>query len=278
MKNSLSQRLRCWSLMAVLSCSFQSGTLGEPIPVRHLEGTVHGFLALRTKEGHVIAVGDLFQIIRGDRVTSRLVFHFKDGSVDDETAVFTQRGNFQLITDRHIQKGPFFPHPMDLSIDRRSGQVRVSSTGKDGKQEVKTEHLDLPPDLYNGMVFAIVKNIQPETPETKVSMVVAAPKPRLVKLAISPHGEERFSLIGSQRKSTRFEIKIELGGVAGVVAPLIGKQPPDIQIWIVGGQAPAFVREEGPLYQGGPILSIQLTSPVWRSASLSGGSPRRTRE
>jgi hypothetical protein len=267
MNNFPAQCFRCWSFIATLICTLQPAVLAEPVPVRHLEGTVHGFLALRTKGGDVLAVGDLFQVIRGDRVTSRLLFRFKDGSVDDETAVFSQRGNFQLITDRHIQKGPFFPHPMDLSINARSGQVTVRSTGKDGKEEVKTDHVDLPPDLYNGIILSIAKNILPATPETKVSMLVATPKPRLVKLAISPHGEEPFSLVGSQRKAMRYEIKIELGGVAGVVAPLIGKQPPDIQIWIIGGQAPAFVKEEGPLYQDGPILSIQLTSPVWPSPS-----------
>jgi hypothetical protein len=255
--------------MALLYAS-QPGVQAEPIPVRHVEGTVHGFLALRSKEGHVLAVGDLFQVVRGDRVTSRLLFRFKDGSIDDETAVFSQRGNFQLITDHHIQKGPSFPNPLDLSIDVRSGQITVRSTGKDGKQEVKREHLDLPPDLVNGLILSIAKNISPETPETKVSMVVASPKPRLVKLAISPHGEEPFSLVGSSRKAMRFEIKIELGGVAGMVAPLIGKQPPNIQIWIIGGEAPAFVKEEGFLYQGGPIWTIQLTSPVWPDLPHSG--------
>jgi hypothetical protein len=250
--------------------ALQPGAQADPLPVRHVEGTVHGFLALRSKEGRVLAVGDLFQVVRGDRVTSRLLFRFKDGSVDDETAVFSQRGNFQLITDHHVQKGPSFPNPLDLSIDVRRGQVTVRSTGKDGKEEVKSEHLDLPPDLVNGLILSIAKNISPETPETKVSMLVATPKPRLVKLAISPHGEEPFSLVGSSRKAMRFEIKIELGGVAGMVAPLIGKQPPNIQIWIIGGEAPAFVREEGPLYQGGPIWTIQLTSPVWPDLPRSG--------
>ena len=238
--------------------------------MRHLEGTVHGFLALHSKEGRVLAVGDLFQVVRGDRVTSRLLFSFKDGSVDDETAVFSQRGNFQLITYHHVQKGPSFPQPMDLSIDVRSGKVTVRSTGKDGKEEITTEHMDLPPDLANGLVLSIAKNIRPETPETKVSMVVATPKPRLVKVAISPQGEEPFSLAGSRRKAMRFVLKIELGGIAGVVAPLIGKAPPEIQIWIIGGIAPAFVREEGPLYQGGPILTIQMTSPVWTDLPRSG--------
>jgi hypothetical protein len=159
---------------------------------------------------------------------------------------------------------------MDLSIDVRSGMVVVRSTGRNGKEEVTTEHMDLPPDLVNGMVLSISKNILPKTPETKVSMVVATPKPRLVKVAISPHGEVPFSLVGSQRKAMRFVLKIELGGVAAVVAPLIGKAPPEIQIWIIGGRAPAFVREEGPLYQGGPIWTIQLTSPVWRDLPHSG--------
>ena len=97
---------------------------------------------------------------------------------------------------------------MDLSIDVRSEQVTVRSTEKDGKEDVKNDHLDLLPDVYNGMILSIVKNIRPETPETKVSMIVATAKPRLVKLAISPRGEEPFSLVGSQRKAMRDEIKM----------------------------------------------------------------------
>src|SRR5712675_3703172 len=166
MKGPPADRLRCWSFIALLICVLQPGASAEPIPVRHIEGTVHGFLALRSKEGQVLAVGDLFQVVRGDRVTSRLLFRFKDGSVDDETAVFSQRGHFQLITDHHVQKGPSFPQPMDTSIDVPSGQIIVRSTGKDGKEEVKSEHMDLPPDLANGLILVIAKNIQPETAET----------------------------------------------------------------------------------------------------------------
>lgn len=260
------QLLRVW-LTVLLMGVIQACALAEPIPVRRAEGTVHGFLALRTKEGQLLAAGDLFQVVHGDRVTVRLVFRFKDGSLDDETTVYSQRKTFQLITDHHIQKGPFFPHPMDLSVDARSGQVTVRSTGKDGKQEVETDHLDLPQDLVNGMTFVITKNLLPSTPETKVSVVAALPKPRIVKLAISPRGEEPFSVAGSQRQAIRFEIKVELGGVAGVVAPLIGKQPADHEIWIAAGEIPAFVKAEGFLYPGGPILTIEMASAVWPSHS-----------
>src|SRR5258708_37150297 len=158
MKGFLAERLRCWPFIALLICVLQPGASAQPIPVRHIEGTVHGFLALRSKEGQVLAVGDLFQVVRGDRVTARLLFRFKDGSVDDETTVFSQRGNFQLITDHHIQKGPSFPQPMDLSIDVPSAQTAVPSTGKDGKPEVKSEHYHLPPSLAKCLYLSICEN------------------------------------------------------------------------------------------------------------------------
>jgi hypothetical protein len=63
--------------------------MGEPVTVRHNEGLVHGFLALRTLDGSLLADGDLIQVARGNRVTSQIVFHFKDGSLHDETTVFT---------------------------------------------------------------------------------------------------------------------------------------------------------------------------------------------
>jgi hypothetical protein len=84
-----------------------------------------------------------------------------------------------------------------------------------------------------------------------------------VKLAISSQGEEPFSFAGSRRKATHYVVKVEIGGVTGFLAPLLGKQPPDTHVWILGGEAPAFVKFEGPLYQGGPIWRIELVSPVW---------------
>ena len=37
------------------------------------------------------------------------------GSVDDETATFSQEHDFRLIiSDHHIQKGPSFPHPTEF--------------------------------------------------------------------------------------------------------------------------------------------------------------------
>jgi hypothetical protein len=255
--------VRICSLFLLLVCALQLTARAEPVPVRFVAGTIHGFLDLRSEDGQVVASGDSFQTVRGGRVTSRTIFQFKDGSIDDETTVFTQRRVFQLISDHRIQKGPSFPHPMDVLIDVPSGQVTVRSTGKDGKEEVKTDHLDLPQDLANGLVPVVLQNLRANSPVTTVSMVVATPKPRLVKLVINNVGDEKCFVAGSPRKATHYAIKIDLGGVAGVVAPLIGKAPPDIQIWTIGGAATTFARERGPLYPEGPIMTIQLASPTW---------------
>ena len=265
-RGGLAQSLRSGSLTGLLvgGILLRPDLLpAEPVTVRYKEGSIHGFLVLRTMEGKTLAAGDLIHLIRGDRVVSRLVFRFKDGSVDDETATFSQRGNFRLISDHHIQKGPAFPHPTDVLINAATGQVTVRFRDN-GQEKVETDRLELPPDLANGIVLSVLKNIRPDTTETKLSYVAATPKPRLVKLSIVPQGEEAFFIAGSRRKATRFVVKVELGGVAGIIAPLLGKQPANTSVWIAGGQAPAFVKLEGPLYLGGPIWSIEMTSPVWQ--------------
>ena len=270
MKSSFTQCLRSWSLIAMMVFALQPTAHAEPISVRYVQGAFHGFLELYSEDGHVVASGDSTQIVHGDRVTSRTLFRFKDCSVDEEITVFSQHHTFQLITYHHIQKGPFFPHSMDMTIDVHSGQVTVRTTGKDGKEDVDTEHMNLPLDLANGMVPLVIGNMRPDLLGMTASMVVATPKPRLVKLDISPAGEENPLVAGSSQKAMHYEIKIELGGVAGVIAPLIGKAPPNIQFWVIRGEAPTFAKEHGPLYAEGPMMTIQLASPVWPGSPKSG--------
>jgi len=234
-----------------------------PVTVQYTEGVVHGFLVLSTLDGKALAEGDVTQVARGDRVTSHTILRFKDGSVNEETVVFSQRHIFRLISDHQVQKGPAFKQPMDVTVDGLTGQVTVLYTDDSGKEKTITDRLKLPPNVSNGMVLYLLKNIRPDVPLTTLSMVAAAPKPRLVKLQISPEGEDSFSAGGLSHKATRYVVKVDIGGVAGVVAPIVGKQPADTHIWILGGDAPSFVKSEGPLYNGGPIWRIELTSPVW---------------
>jgi hypothetical protein len=105
------KRPRLFSLILLPLLALHPAAQAAPVPVRAVEGTIHGLLELRADDGQVIATGDVFRVLRGNRVTSRTLFQFKDGSVDDETTVFSQLHTFQLISDHHIQKGPSFLIP-----------------------------------------------------------------------------------------------------------------------------------------------------------------------
>ncbi len=172
-------------------------------------------------------------------------------------------GTFQLLTDHLIQKGASFKRQLDMLLDAWTGHVTTRYTDENGKEKVLNEQLALPADLANGMIPVLVSNFPPNTQRMTLSMVVATPKPRIVKLAITSVGEEPFTIGGSRRKATHYIVKMEVGGVAGVVAPLVGKQPPDSAVWILAGEAPVFLKSEAQLYEDGPIWRIESAAPVW---------------
>jgi hypothetical protein len=113
----------------------------------------------------------------------------------------------------------------------------------------------------------MLMNLLPTAPESKIAVVIASPSPRIVHLAMSRVGHVPFTLGGVARSAIDYRVHVELGGVAGVVAPIIGKAPADYHVLILGGADPAFIREEGPLYEGGPIWRLQQISAVFPGAS-----------
>jgi hypothetical protein len=251
------------AMIACLVLLAPVGMLADPVVVHHAEGMAHGFLVLQTLDGNVIADGDMIQLAKGNRMTVHLTFHFKDGSLYEDTFAFTQRGTFRLLSDHLVEKGPAFKQQLDTSLDATTGKVTTNYTDSDGKEKSDTDQMKLPPDLSNGMMPILLKNLQPGTDKTTVSMVVATPKPRLVKLIVTPVGEESFTVGGGSRKAEHYSVKIDLGGPAAVLAPIFGKEPPDTNVWIVGGEAPLFLKSEGPLFNGGPIWRIAPVFPAW---------------
>ena len=254
-------RSRLIAILLACATMLQPNALfADMIPVRHTEGLIHGFLLVLTFEGKALADGQMTQDAQGDRVTNHLIFRFKDGSIYEDTTVFSQRGTFRLLSDHLSLRGPSFKQPVDTSINASTGQVKVRYTEDKGKEKVIAQRMELPPDVANGLLFTLMKDIKPSAPRTTVSMVATTPKPRLVKLAILPQGEEPFTIGSFHHKAMHYLVKVEIGGVTGFLARLMGKQPADTHVWVLGGEAPAFVKAEGPLYVGGPIWRIQLAS------------------
>lgn len=231
------------------------------IPVRYTEGTVHGFLALRTAAGALLAHGDLLQVVRNGGIESRMVFHFPNASVFEETVTFTQHHVFTMQSYHLVQSGPAFADDIEVSLSRSGQYVVKTRSHEDGREKQYAGTLDLPPDVYNGMVITIAKNLSGRDTET-VHIVAFTPKPRIIRLQFAPSGSQRVLLGQHAETAVHFALKPRLGALVGLFAALVGRTPPDSQLWIVTDDVPAFVRFEGPLYSG-PVWRIDLASPRW---------------
>jgi hypothetical protein len=169
------QRSGAWSrlIATLIACAAMrqpNALLEDIIPVRHTEGLEHGFLVLRTLDGKAIADGQMTQDAHGDRVTMHLIFRFKDGSIYEETTLYSQRGTFRLLSDHLIQKGPSFKQSVDTLIDASTGHVKVRYTPEKGQEKIIAQRLELPPDVANGLLFTLMKDVKPSVPQTTVSI------------------------------------------------------------------------------------------------------------
>ncbi len=234
-----------------------------PIPVRFVEGVSHGFLVLRTLKGELIAPGELIQVTRGRDVDSRMIFHFKDGSVFDETVVFSQDRVFTMQSYHLVQRGPVFPEDTEVHLERDSGKYRVTTKShKNGKEKVIQGTLNLPLDVYNGMVLTVAKNLLKDARET-VHFVAFMPKPMLIQVKIWPAGEHKVMVGDLEKSAIHYIFRPKLSSWLTYFARLFGRTPPDYHAWILTDEVPAFVRFEGPLYTTGPVWRIELLSPSW---------------
>jgi len=68
-------------------------------------------------------------------------------------------------------------------------------------------------------MLTLLKNIQSKTPSTTVSMVVATPKPRLIKLVITPRGTQTFSVAATSVEACHYVCHI-MKGVTAWCRPL----------------------------------------------------------
>jgi len=250
----------CFLVAAWILIIQGSGLIAEQIPVKHIEGVALGFLVLRNLDGQALAYGDYKQVMKPDGLlVDDLRFEFKDGSFYEEITKFTQRGKFQLVSDQVEQKGPSFKQASESWIDVRTGTITVRTTEK-GREKTTTKHLDLPEDVSNGLLFVLSKNVDPSA-GTTVSFVAASTKPRVVKWEIVPGPEKTIKVGWMTQKAQHYIVKTKIQGPAGVIAPLVGKQPPDIHVWLAKSEAPTFVEFEGPLSEDGPVWRIELAAP-----------------
>lgn len=252
MNSRLLTLLTLGTLAALATCP---SVEAEPVLVRFTEGVARGFLTLRSANGDKLADGELVQVLRPHGLEGRLSFRFADGSLYDETVLYSQRRVFTLLRYRLIQRGPSFPLTLDASFDRKTAQYTVRYRNGTGREETLNGRLELPSDVYNGMIATLLKNLRRGTNES-VQLVAFTPKPRLVKLHLTPAGEEVVRVGDASMRAARYQAKTDLGGSIGFLASLLKKELPVLHYWIVPGEVPAFVRFEGPFFMEGPVWRV----------------------
>lgn len=250
-------------LLVTLLLLLVGRSVADPVPVRHIEGVTLGFLVLRNLDGEALAYGEMKQVWQGSNypVTDDLQFRFKDGSFYKEITKFTQRGTFRLVSDHVIQRGPAFKQDSESWVDATNGTITIKTPQQKGGNKEITKHLSLPVDVSNGLLFTLAKNINP-TVGANVSMVAISSKPHLVQLKIRPGEEKTFTIGLAKHQSHHYVVEIKIPGVKGQVAPLVGKQPPAIHLWVAKSEAPTFLEFEGLLYEDGPVWRIELAAPA----------------
>src|SRR6202140_3506465 len=188
-------------LCGVTAC-FAAAPAVQLVPVRHVQGTQHGFVVLRSLDGTALADGDSIQTVRGEQVTTRTVFLFRDRSLYDETAVFSQRGTYRLLSYHLVQRGPTFAspdNPATLDIDMSRGHVIGHSVGDHGADKVNDERMTLPADLCNGILVTLLQDVDSTRLPLTVSYLATTPAPLLVKLVVTKAGSARFSIGNTSR-------------------------------------------------------------------------------
>ena len=233
-----------------------------PVAVRMPEGVMRGFLVLRTQDGAAIAHGELVQKPAGAMLVSRLVLNFHDGSLFDERLTFSQGKIFRLERYHLVQRGPSFP-AAEISFDRATGRYQARTQDKPGGEERQASgRFEFPADLYNGMALTLLKSL-PRGAGASVGMLAFTPEPRLIRMELTREGEDRVRVGPGVKIATRYLVKLEIGGLTGAVASLMGKDPPDLRYWVIEGEVPAFAQFEGAMYLNGPVWRLEQAPLEW---------------
>ena len=235
-----------------------------PVTVRSPEGAAHGLLLVRSLNGETIGQGETTQVVKeGDLVESRLVFRFTDGSLHDEKVTFSQQRVFTMISYRLAQHGPSFPNQLDLSIDRSTGHYTVRSQAEtQGKEEVLSGQVDLPQDVYNGMLIIVSKNLEKGADET-VNVLQFTPTLQVVSLQLHAVDEQPIQIDEVSRRAMHYVFNPQIGTIRELVGKATGKIPDQFHYhcWIEVDAVPKFAKFEGPLQLMGQIVRIEPVRP-----------------
>ena len=179
-------------------------------------------------------------------------------------------GSARTIAESRSSVRPPSLHADPIPVCFRQGLLHAFlslAVDKDAKPNVTREHIDLPNDLpndlCNGLIFIRMLNLPAHNPTATTSALAPTSKPGVVHVVIAREADKHITIAAARYTVTRYLLAIELGGIAGVVAPLIGKQSANMHFWNTGGDVPVLIRQEGQFLKRGPIGRVEQILPIF---------------
>jgi hypothetical protein len=123
---------------------------------------------------------------------------------------------------RLVQRGPSFTEDIEISLERATGKYRVKTRArKDGQEKMIEGTIELPADVYNGMILTVVKDLPKGTSET-VHYVAFTPAPKLIQIELSPAGEQKVMVGQLPKTAVHYVLKPQLGAWLTFFATVLG--------------------------------------------------------
>jgi hypothetical protein len=253
--------VKTWIVVFALLALLNTPAEATPVEVRLKEGVTQGYLSVSVPGGARIAEGEVSQVATGaDRLVSRMVLRFNDGSRYNETVIFSQLKFFKLLRYSVDQKGPSFPQDLHFDLDGGTGAYTILEGPASKENSSRTGTLELPPDVYNGMTVMVLKNL-PESRQASFHIVSVDQEPTLYPVVVRAVDVDAVKTGNRKGEAVHYVLQPTVKWLTKVLAWLFSKTIPEYHFWLITHDVPAFTKFEGPLYPGGPIWRIEQISP-----------------
>jgi hypothetical protein len=244
------------------------------------EGDVQAFTGLTDANGTPLAEGRYMQKVEDGVLHIESRFDFPGGRNIVERAALRLRPQIEQESwDWTERKGTELVRQYEVDFRTK----KAVATRVDEHKRWKEDLDDIEPGkTFGGIGFnAVVKNLRGQLAKGEhvdLRAVAFTPKPRTAPVTITRDGPEPVRMAGRTIPGDKYTIHVDIPGIARLFV-----DPPDVHIWLVGSDPPAFLRFEGPLLQpDDPVVRVDLIpGPLARAQPRSaaiirrGASPRR---
>jgi hypothetical protein len=116
---------------------------------------------------------------------------------------------------------------------------------------------------YAEIYITVLLNLPPGAGET-VNFLAFTPKPEVIKPDLLPKEEYSVKIDEVSRRALHYVFEPDIGMIRELLGKVTGKLPAQFHYncWILADEVPSFVHFEGPLQLMGPIVRMELVSPV----------------